>query len=124
MGAGLVPPAVRHLLVQVAVLLLLSGSGFLMLGVVLAYSVLLGGLISIVPGAYFVRKVFAYSGARAMHNVVRSVYVGEVIKLLLMGAGFALSFALVDPLHVPGLFAGFILVHGAGMVALAISAAR
>lgn len=124
MGTKSVPSVVRYLLVQVAVLLLLSGSGFLILGAVLAYSVLLGGLISIVPGAYFARKVFAYSGARAMHNVVRSAYVGELIKLLLMGTGFALCFALVDPLHVPGLFAGFILVHGVGIVTLAINAAR
>lgn len=106
---------------QLAALLLLTGLSYWGLGLVFAYSVMLGGCISIIPNAYFANKVFRVSGARAMESMVRNAYVGELIKLALTGAGFALSFVLVNPLHVPGLFTGFVLVHIAGIAALVTS---
>jgi ATP synthase protein I len=53
-----------------------------------------------------------------MTQVIRSVYIGEAVKLALMGTGFAAAFILVDPLNKLALFMGFILVHVAGMVAV------
>jgi len=41
------------------------------------------------------------------------------VKLILMGAGFALSFYYVEPLNVVALFSGFILIHMAGLALLA-----
>lgn len=105
------PPIGRISLIQVAAMLLLSGASLAVLGKVSAYSVLLGGLISIIPNAYFAAKVFSQSGARAMETVVRNAYLGEFIKLALMGAGFSLVFVLVEPLQALGVFAGFVLVH-------------
>ena len=121
MSARFAPPTGKITLTQLAALLLLTGLSFLGLGLVFAYSVMLGGFISIIPNVYFANRVFRVSGARAMEAVVRNAYVGELIKLALTGAGFALSFVLVDPLHVPGLFAGFVLVHITGIAALVIS---
>ena len=110
---------IRYLVtVQAITTLLLAGGALMMLGGVFAYSVLLGGLISLIPNAGFASLVFRHSGARAMGAVVRNAYLGELMKLVLIGAGFGLVFVLVDPLHVPGLFTGFVFVHMAGLVAL------
>ena len=105
-------------MIQVAAMLLLSGVSFVVYGRVSAYSVFLGGLISIIPNAYFATKVFSRMGARAMETVVRNAYLGEFIKLALIGAGFSLVFVLVKPLQAPGVFAGFVLVHIVWLVSL------
>jgi ATP synthase protein I len=107
------------MLQQVAVLLTLVVLAQVLLGTVAAYSILLGGLLSIVPGAYFAYKVMRHRGARATERMVQSAYLAELMKLALTGAGFALVFTQVKPLHVAGLFCGFILVHSVGLVALA-----
>lgn len=69
-----------------------------------------------IPNAYFAHKVFRYRGARAAKKIVRELYTGETIKLLLMGAGFALSFLYVKPLNTAALFSGFVLVHITGIL--------
>ena len=102
--------------VQAITTLSLAGLS-LLLSSVLAYSVLLGGLISLIPNAGYASLVFRQSGARAVGAVVRNAMLGELMKLVLIGAGFALVFVLVDPLHVVGLFTGFVFVHLAGLVA-------
>jgi ATP synthase protein I len=108
----------RISLIQIIAMLLLSGVSLVVLGWVSAYSVLLGGLISIIPNAYFAAKVFSQTGARAMESIVRNAYLGEFIKLALMGAGFALVFVAVKPLHAPAVFAGFVVVHIVWLVCL------
>lgn len=118
MPAPIIISPIRYLAsVQAITTLLLAGS-LLMLGRVVAYSALLGGLISLVPNAWFASLVFRHSGARAMGAVVGNAYLGELTKLVMIGAGFGLVFVLVDPLHVLGLFTGFVCVHMAGLVAL------
>ena len=112
------PPVARILLIQVVMLLLLTVTGWLWSGTVSAYSVFLGGLISVIPNAYFAYKVTRFSGARSTERMVQSAYIGEVIKLALTAAGFALVFTQVDPVHVPGLFYGFISVYVAGLLGL------
>jgi ATP synthase protein I len=109
-------PITRIILIQLTVLLLSAGVSFLVMGVVTSYSVLLGGMICIIPSAYFAKKVFSQYGARAIENVVRNAYVGEFIKLALIGMGFSLAFVFVKPLDVPSLFAGFVLAHIIGIV--------
>lgn len=116
-------PTLRIASSQLAALLLVGGASLLLAGLVFAYSAALGGLISTIPTIYFAHKVFQYSGARAMDKVVRNAYLGEAAKLVLTGLGFALVFLLVDDVNAPALFAGFLLVHGAGLAA-AIQHAR
>lgn len=81
-----------------------------------AYSLLIGGLICLIPGTLFARKAFKYRGARSAGLIVKELYKGEAIKLVLMGAGFALSFIYVDPLNAVALFSGFVLVHITGVL--------
>lgn len=117
MPAAIVNAPTRYLAtVQTVTTVLLAGVS-LLVGSVLAYSVLLGGLISLVPSTGFAILVFRESGARAVGAIVRNTLLGELMKLVLVGAGFALVFVLVDPLHVIGLFTGFVFVHLAGLVA-------
>lgn len=104
---------------QTAVMLVLAIASLFLWGRVSAGSLLLGGLISILPNAYYAHKVFRHRGAQAMTRMVSAIYMGELIKLALMGAGFALAFKYVRPLNAIALFAGFVLVHAAGIAALA-----
>lgn len=80
-----------------------------------AWSVALGGLISIVPNAWFAHRVFRFSGARSIEKTVRSTYLGELAKLIMMGAGFALVFALAETAQVAAVFGGFLVAHVAGL---------
>ena len=75
---------------------------------VCAYSVAAGGLIAVLPQAWFARMAFRRSGARAAKAIARSSYAGEVGKFLLSGAGFAVVFATVRPINGPAVFAGFV----------------
>jgi ATP synthase protein I len=69
------PAILKVTLYQMAVLILLVG----ILGFedkLLALSALVGGLIQIIPQAWFSRQAFKYAGARQMDLVVRSMYRG------------------------------------------------
>ena len=79
------------------------------------YSVALGGLISLIPGSLFTLRYFRHSGARAMEQVVKNAYVAELVKLGQMGLGFALVFALVEPVEPSAVAGGFVLVQMAGL---------
>ena len=101
------PPVHRITLVQLAVLL---ASCLLLLAFdkVRAYSVLSGGLIAIVPQAYFATLAFRWRGARSAAAIARSSYLGELGKYLLSMAGFALVFAVLRPLDGPAVFVGYL----------------
>ena len=79
----------------------------LFFGVIAAYSVLLGGLICLVPNCYFAYRAFKFRGARAARDIVRSFYVGEAGKLMLTAILFAIVFSSVKPLNALALFLGF-----------------
>lgn len=110
------PPVQKLIAAQLLVVFGLSLAALVLLGWVSAYSVLTGGLINAIPNAYFAGKAFRYRGARAAQKIVRELYTGEAIKLLLMGAGFALSFLYIKPLNIAALFSGFVLVHITGIL--------
>lgn len=111
--------SVRVTVFQSVVLSLLVLGVLLVGGNAPALSVALGGLVSILPQAWFSYSVFRYSGARAMTKVVRSAFVGEGVKLLLMGAGFTLIFVFVDASQPAAVFGGFVATHVAGLAAIA-----
>jgi len=110
------PPVRKLIAAQLLVISGLSLTTLVLLGWISAYSVLIGGLINVIPNAYFAHKAFRYRGARAAQKIVRELYTGEAIKLLLMGAGFALSFLTIKPLNTAALFSGFVLVHITGIL--------
>ncbi|MDO8906935.1 MAG: ATP synthase subunit I [Pseudohongiella sp.] len=110
------PPIYKVTAFQLLFLLVLCGAAVVLTGWISAYSLLIGGLISALPGALFAKKVFKYRGARSTELIVREMYTGEALKLVLISAGFALSFLFVTPLNVMALFSGFILVHITGVL--------
>lgn len=110
------PPIYKVAVIQAVTLFLLVLSVALFSNWTDAYSLLIGGLICLIPGTLFARKAFKYRGARSAGLIVKELYQGEAIKLVLMGAGFALSFIYVDPLNAVALFSGFVLVHITGVL--------
>ena len=101
------PPVHRITLAQLAVLGLLC-LVLLAMDEVLAYSVLAGGLIAIVPQAYFAALAFRWRGARSARAIARSSYIGEVGKFLLSVAGFAVVFTVLRPIDGLAVFAGYL----------------
>jgi ATP synthase protein I len=83
---------------QAVILLLVSGA-VSWFDVIAAYSVLLGGLISVVPSYYFARHAFRFRGARFARHITRAFYVGAAGKFMLTAVAFALVFATVKPLN-------------------------
>lgn len=85
-------------------------------GLVAFYSALLGGLIFIVPNAWFVHRVFRYQGARAAPLMVAEVFRGEAIKFSLTAILFAAVFLLIEPVSAPALLFTFAVMVVAGAV--------
>lgn len=118
-GAGTVKPPVHRVFVGQCLLLLVVSATATLYRQDVAVSLLLGGIIHLLPTIYFARQVFRFSGARAAHRVAQSFYRGELGKFLLTGLGFALVFTLVESLNPLALFVGYGLMlvsHAAGVV--------
>lgn len=107
-GARITKPPFLKIYASQLIVLAVVSVGLLFVDFTMAYSVLLGGLISIVPNTYFAILAFRYSGARAASNVAKSLYFGEVGKFILTATLFACVFVLVRPLVASALFAAFI----------------
>ncbi len=101
------PPVHRITLTQLALLALLC-MGLMAFDKVVAYSVLCGGLIAIVPQAYFATLAFRWRGAQSARAIARSSYAGVMGKFLLSIAAFALVFAVVRPIDGPAVFMGYL----------------
>jgi len=91
-----------QLLILLAASLLLSA-----LDLVVAYSLVLGGLVAVMPQAYFAVRVFRHRGAKSANAIAKSSYRGEIGKYVLSTAGFALIFALIEPVNALAVFVGF-----------------
>jgi len=101
------PPVYRITLAQLALLVPLCI--FLALfDRVCAYSVAAGGLVAVLPQAWFAHMAFRRRGARSAQAIARAGYAGEVGKFMLSVAGFAIVFSTVRPIHGAAVFAGYI----------------
>jgi ATP synthase protein I len=100
------PPAYRVSLAQLLVLSLLC-LGLGSWDTLVAYSALLGGLLAVIPQAWFAHKVFSRQGARAVKQIARASYAAEIGKFFMAVAGFALVFALVRPIVGWAVFAAY-----------------
>ena len=65
----------------------------LLSGIMAAKTVILGGLVSIVPNALFARILFKHQGAQVAKQIVKGFYKGEAAKLLLTILMFGLVFS-------------------------------
>jgi ATP synthase protein I len=72
-----------------------------------AYSAFIGGLIFIVPNAWFAHRAYRYQGARHAHLVVGNFFRAESTKIALTAVFFAAVFILMKPVHVPALLFTF-----------------
>lgn len=77
-------------------------------GVGPAYSALMGGLIFILPNAYFTHCAFRGNVQKSPHLLVRLFYMGEAGKLVLTVVLFILGFVLLESLQVMILFMMYI----------------
>jgi len=93
--------------VQASILLLVS-VGLLWVDLTVAYSALLGGLISVGPSYYFARQAFRFRGARFARHITRAFYVGAAGKFMLTAIAFALAFAMVKPLNIAVLLLAYL----------------
>lgn len=73
----------RLWLVQIGITLLIAMFCAVVYGIHVALSVVLGGLVCIVPNACFAIKMFKYQGARSAKQIVNSFYKGEALKIIL-----------------------------------------
>ena len=78
-------------------------------------AVLLGGLIFLVPHAWFSWQVFRHRGAGLAREVAQGFYRAEAGKFLLTAAGFALAFHSVGASHAVyllGAYVALLVVNG------------
>ena len=86
-------------------------------GVEAAYSVLLGGMTSLVPDYYFARRVFRRYSDRQPEEIAALMLRAEVVKISLAVLMFGAIFAFMTALNVVALILGYLLVKAAGVVA-------
>lgn len=88
------PPIYRIYLWQLLILLAL-GLGLYIFGgdKTWCWAALAGGLIQIIPSAYFALLAFRYRGARSSVLIAQSFYRGEVGKYVMTLVGFAAVFS-------------------------------
>jgi ATP synthase protein I len=73
------------------------------------YSALLGGLIALLPNAFFAYKAFCYFGARSTKDIVLSIWSGAMGKWILTAVLFALVFVGISQLDIAALFVAYLL---------------
>ncbi|MEH6586894.1 MAG: ATP synthase subunit I [Halioglobus sp.] len=101
------PPVHRITLAQLTILLVVC-LPLMAYDQVVAWSLAAGGLIAIVPQAYFAQLAFRWRGAKSAKAMAKASYAGEIGKFLLSFAGFAVVFATVRPISGLSVFAGYI----------------
>ena len=99
------PPVGRLLLLQLLILLLVSGAWLLESGVS-ARSALLGGFAYFIPNSVFTLRFFRRRGARQAQALYMAMMAGVMVKLVTTCFLFAGVLLLIRPLSGPALFAG------------------
>jgi ATP synthase protein I len=93
-------------LAQLVLVALLTVVGGLWKGPLIALSLVLGGIASVIPSAYFARRVFKRVDAREAKAIARQFFVGEAAKLALTVV-LVLLFVMFFPVSLPPFFLGF-----------------
>ena len=96
------------LLAQTGVSLGLAGILALLQGSVVAVSVLLGGLVAVIPNGFLAARLLKPRADDSARAIMRSAWIGEIGKLLLTALLFGVIFAVMRPISVPAVFGGFI----------------
>jgi ATP synthase protein I len=104
---GLQRPRLGRVLVAEGALLLLAATVAWCLDTATARSILLGGLIFLLPQVWFSWRAFRVRGAVAAREVAQGFYRAEAGKFLLVTAGFALAFSVAGPVDALWLFGAY-----------------
>ncbi len=105
----------QFLIITVITILLLV-AGFM----VPAYSAFIGGLAYTGPNAFFVRYALRRGRVQDPSTVVRGLFFGEAVKLVLTALIFAICFQVIKPLFVPALFMMFIAMMLVNIIGMAM----
>jgi ATP synthase protein I len=76
----------------------------------MAVSALMGGLIQILPQAWFSWQAFKYAGASNVDKVVQSMYRGELGKVVMTATLFAILFTVDKQWNYLALFTTFLVM--------------
>lgn len=101
----------RVFLIQCLLTLLSLGLLYLSVGLVSAYSGLLGGLVYLLPTAYQLRHIFVPDNSNNIGQTLRGLYKSEIWKMALTATGFAVVFSTVKPIEPFSLFGVFVLLQ-------------
>ncbi|HZF31547.1 MAG TPA: ATP synthase subunit I [Gammaproteobacteria bacterium] len=96
------------LLGQAGVTLCLAAGLWLWQGQVAGVSALLGGATAVIPNGFLAARLLQWRAGASADSLLRSVWIGEIGKLLLTAVLFAAIFGAVRPLAPPAVFGGFI----------------
>lgn len=102
------------LFIQTAILSLLSMLG-LINSLVTAYSILLGGLLYLLPNIFFMARVLLNRNDSEPKQIVASVYMSQLGKMLLVVVLCIAIFKMVQPLSPFSLFGSYILMQISGL---------
>ena len=100
-------PLKQWLTIEMAALIVMSLLWWLLVSRLAGYSAFVGGLIFVIPNAYFAHRTYRYQGARQMSLAVSNIFRAESIKLALTAVFFAAVFTLMEPVYVPALLFTF-----------------
>jgi len=109
--------ALKILLIQLCftgfIALLMSFKGW-----VFSYSVLLGGMIYLIPNAYVTNKVLIKASKsdqqQTASQVLATLYMNQMWKMVITGILFALVFVRIQPLSPFSLFGTYIAIQAIG----------
>lgn len=102
--------AIWFLCSQLAATVILS-SLLLVINETAAYSGLTGGMIATIATTWFAIKVFNVRLDQNPANIVRTLYLGEVNKIIITVSLFAAAFVLIRPVNAAALIAVYFLVY-------------
>jgi ATP synthase protein I len=102
------PPVHRITLAQIVILVLICTLVLVLGENVFAVSMFCGGLVAILPQAYFAVRAFRWRGARAAQTIARTSYGAVIGKFVLSAAGFAAVFSTVRPIDGLAVFVGYL----------------
>lgn len=90
---------IKRLLLKQTMLVLLAALMVISFSSTAALSVVLGGMLQIIPNGYFALNAYRYRGAKQARFVVGKIYQGEMGKFVLTMVGFAVIYMSAWPVN-------------------------
>ena len=86
----------RVVAAQLIAVIIIAGLLATLFGRRAGYSALVGAIISVFPSFYLATRLFRVDVKASAEHKLRSIYVGEAIKVLLTAALFVIAIAILD----------------------------